>query len=303
MNAADQQLTINDDLEDLNIVAQDDERTQRWRQQIRHALPFIIALAVTACFVLPLYWMVIGSLKGPGEFFQRPPTWYPHAPRWQNYIEAVTRIPFLLYLKNSLVYSIGSALGACLSAAIVAYGFARLKWKGRDTVFAIVMLTMFLPYQVTMIPTFLVFRAAGLTDSMLPLILPACLGNAFFIFLMRQFMRTLPEELLDAARMDGCSEFGVFWRIVLPLVRPAMVVVFLNQFLNAWKDFLGPVIYLSDESTWPLSLALQQFQSAQDTEVNLILACATVFTIPLLVIFLFTQRYFIEGVTFSGIKG
>ena len=272
-------------------------------KRLKAALPFLIALLVTAAFVLPLYWMVIGSLKESAEFFQRPPTWYPHKPRFENYVDAITRIPFMVYLKNSLYYSVGSALGACLSSAIVAYGFAKLKWKGRDVAFSIVMLTMFLPYQVTMIPTFLVFRAAGLTDSLWPLILPAFLGNAFFIFLMRQFMRTLPDELLDAARMDGCSEFGVFFRVVIPLVRPALVVVFLNQFLNAWKDFLGPLIYITDDSKWPLSLALQQFQSAQDSEVNLILACATVFTIPLLVIFLFTQRYFIEGVTFSGIKG
>ncbi len=271
--------------------------------RLRAALPFLLALLVTAAFVLPLYWMVIGSLKGTQEFFAHPPTWYPHDPQFGNYVEAVTRIPFLQYLKNSMFYAVVSAVGACLSAAIVAYGFAKLEWKGRDTAFGIVMLTMFLPYQVTMIPTFLVFRAAGLSDSLWPLIIPAFLGNAFFIFLMRQFMRTLPDELLDAASLDGCSEFGVFFRIVLPLVRPALVVVFLNQFLNAWKDFLGPLIYVTDDTKWPLSLALQQFQSAQDSEVSLILACATVFTLPLLVIFLFTQRYFIEGVTFSGLKG
>ena len=281
----------------------DEEALLRMGKRVRSALPFLVALLVTAAFVLPLYWMVIGSLKESVEFFQRPPTWYPHRPRFENYLDAITRIPFLSYLKNSLYYAVGSALGACLSSAIVAYGFAKLKWKGRDVAFSVVMLTMFLPYQVTMIPTFLVFRAAGLVDWLWPLILPAFFGNAFFIFLMRQFIRTLPDELLDAARMDGCSEFGVFLRVVIPLVRPALVVVFLNQFLNAWKDFLGPLIYITDDSKWPLSLALQQFQSAQDSEVNLILACATVFTIPLLVIFLFTQRYFIEGVTFSGLKG
>ena len=281
----------------------DEEARLRMGKRVRSALPFLVALLVTAAFVLPLYWMVIGSLKESVEFFQRPPTWYPHRPRFENYLDAITRIPFMSYLKNSLYYAVGSALGACLSSAIVAYGFAKLKWKGRDVAFSVVMLTMFLPYQVTMIPTFLVFRAAGLVDSLWPLILPAFFGNAFFIFLMRQFIRTLPDELLDAARMDGCSEFGVFLRVVIPLVRPALVVVFLNQFLNAWKDFLGPLIYITDDSKWPLSLALQQFQSAQDSEVNLILACATVFTIPLLVIFMFTQRYFIEGVTFSGLKG
>ena len=281
----------------------DEEARLRMGKRVRSALPFLVALLVTAAFVLPLYWMVIGSLKESVEFFQRPPTWYPHRPRFENYLDAITRIPFMSYLKNSLYYAVGSALGACLSSAIVAYGFAKLKWKGRDVAFSVVMLTMFLPYQVTMIPTFLVFRAAGLVDSLWPLILPAFFGNAFFIFLMRQFIRTLPDELLDAACMDGCSEFGVFLRVVIPLVRPALVVVFLNQFLNAWKDFLGPLIYITDDSKWPLSLALQQFQSAQDSEVNLILACATVFTIPLLVIFLFTQRYFIEGVTFSGLKG
>lgn len=277
--------------------------SKRRQERVGRVLAFLVALVVTLFFAFPLYWMVATALKGNTEIFATPPTLVPQDPLWNNFRDALAQIPFWTYLKNSLLYAVLSSVGAALSASLVAYGFSKVKWPGREAVFFLVLLTMLLPYQVTMIPTYLIFRALGWTGTLLPLIVPAFLGNAYFIFLMRQFIRTLPDELSDAARIDGCSEFRVFWSVILPLIRPALAVVFLNQFLNAWKDFLGPLIYLNDPSQYTLSLALQQFQSANDQQWALLMACATVFMVPLFVLFFFTQRYFVEGVTFSGIKG
>ena len=275
----------------------------RRNQRLGRVLAFVVALVVTLFFAFPLYWMVVTALKGDAEIFRSPPTFVPHPAVWGNFMRSLSQIPFWDYVRNSLVYAVLSAVGASLSASIVAYGFSKVKWPGREAVFFLVLITMLLPYQVTMIPTYLIFRAIGWTGTLLPLIVPAFLGNAYFIFLMRQFIRTLPDELSDAARIDGAGEFRVFWTIILPLIKPALAVVFLNQFLNAWKDFLGPLLYLNDPSQYTLSLGLQQFQSANGQEWALLMACATVFTIPLFVLFFFTQRYFVEGVTFTGLKG
>jgi len=275
----------------------------RRNQRVGRLLAFLVALLITLFFAFPLYWMVITALKSDAEIFQSPPTFLPHPAVWSNFLRSLSQIPFWDYVRNSLVYAVLSAAGAALSASVVAYGFSKVKWPGREGVFFLVLITMLLPYQVTMIPTYLIFRAIGWTGTLLPLIVPAFLGNAYFIFLMRQFIRTLPDELSDAARIDGCSEFRVFWSIIVPLIKPALAVVFLNQFLNAWKDFLGPLLYLNDPSQYTLSLGLQQFQSANGQEWALLMACATVFTVPLFVLFFFTQRYFVEGVTFTGLKG
>ncbi len=278
-------------------------KSVRRQQAVGRWVAFVAVVLATLFFAFPLYWMVVTALKGDAEIFQSPPSLFPHQVVWDNFPRALGQIPFLAYVKNSLVYAIVSAIGAAVSASIVAYGFAKVKWPGREVVFFLVLITMLLPFQVTMIPTYLIFRSIGWTGTLLPLIVPAFLGNAYFIFLMRQFIRTLPDELSDSARIDGCNEFRVFWSIILPLIKPALAVVFLNQFLGAWKDFLGPLLYLNDPSQYTLSLGLQQFQSANGQEWALLMACAVVFTIPLFVLFFFTQRYFVEGVTFTGLKG
>lgn len=266
-------------------------------------LAFLVASLITLSFAVPLYWMLITSVKGDTEVFLNPPTLYPHTVVWENYTKALTNIPFFEYLRNTLVYAIFSSIGSSLSSALVAYGFAKIRWVGREWVFNILLGTMLLPGVVTMIPTYLIFRDLGWTGTLLPLIVPAFFGGAYYIFLMRQFIQTMPDELAEAARIDGCSEFGIFRRIILPLIQPALAVVFLQQFLLAFKDFLGPLIYLNDPSQYTLSLGLQQFQGANGQEWGPLMACATIFTVPLFVLFFFTQRYFVEGVTFSGIKG
>lgn len=279
-------------------------RSRLRRQNVRgRVLASLAALLVTLFFAFPLYWMLITALKGDSEIFLSPPTFFPHHLEFGNFGRALEQIPFWAYVRNTLVYAVLSAAGAAFSASLVAYGFSKVDWPGRETIFFIVLLTMLLPYQVTMIPTYLIFRGLGLTNSLMPLIIPAFMGNAYFIFLMRQFIRTLPDELSDAARIDGCSELRVFTSIILPLIKPALAVVFLNQFLNAFKDFLGPLLYLNDPEKYTLSLGLQQFNGAYGQEWALLMACATVFVLPIFVLFFFTQRYFVEGVTFTGLKG
>ncbi len=275
----------------------------RRQKLVGSVLAFVVTLAVTLFFAFPLYWMVVTALKSDAEIFLSPPTYTPHPALWSNFERALSQIPFWSYVRNSLLYAVLSAVGAAFSGSLVAYGFSKVRWPGREALFFVVLITMLLPYQVTMIPTYLIFRSIGWTGTLLPLIVPAFLGNAYFIFLMRQFIRTLPDELSDSARIDGCSELRIFTAIILPLIKPALAVVFLNQFLNAWKDFLGPLLYLNDPSQYTLSLGLQQFQSANGQEWALLMACATIFTIPLFVLFFFTQRYFVEGVTFTGLKG
>ncbi|MBN8639509.1 MAG: carbohydrate ABC transporter permease [Anaerolineae bacterium] len=278
-------------------------RSLTTRKTITKGWWFLLACVVTAAFSLPLYWLVITALKSDVEVFRNPPTWFPSVVMWQNFPDAVAEIPFVKYVTNSMIYATLSCLGAAFSSTLVAYGFSKVQWRGRNLVFGLVLATMFLPGQVTMIPTYMVWRTLNLTGTMWPLIIPSFLGNAYYIFLMRQFMRTVPDELIDAARIDGCSEFGVLRRIMLPLIRPALVFVVLQQFLGAWKDFFGPLIYLQRQDQFTLSLGLQQFQSAHNTDYALLMACSALFTIPLLVLFFFGQRYFIEGVTLTGLKG
>jgi multiple sugar transport system permease protein len=193
--------------------------------------------------------------------------------------------------------------GTLLSAALPAYGFSRLRWKGRDALFFLMLATLMLPAQVTQLPVFLLFRALGWTGTFLPLIVPSFFGNAFSIFLLRQFFLTLPQELSDAARIDGCSEAGIFWRIVLPLSKPALATVALFAFIGAWTDFQGPLLYLHDERQYTLAIGLQAFQGRHGGQWNLLMAAATVVTLPLVAAFFFAQRTFIKGIAATGLKG
>lgn len=247
--------------------------------------------------------MLSTSLKVDTQIFMFPPKWIPDPIAWHNYVDALTSIPFFRFLKNTLVYAVLSSIGAVLSSSLAAYGFSRIKWPGRDAVFVLVLSTMMLPSHVTMIPLFLTFKKMGLTGTLWPLILPYYFGWPFFIFLLRQFFMGIPQEISDAAEIDGCSEFGIFSKILLPLSKPALASVVLFQFLHSWRDFLGPLIYLNDESKYTLSLGLQMFQRLHDTEWALLMAASTVMTIPIIILFFFTQRTFIQGISMTGIKG
>jgi multiple sugar transport system permease protein len=260
-------------------------------------------MALGALFFLPFYWLVLTSLKSDAEVFKMPPVWVPAQLLWSNFGRSVTYIPFFLYLKNTLVICGLSVVGTVISSSLVAYSFARIKWPGRDALFGVLLATMMLPGQVTLIPVFAIFRTLGWIDTIQPLVVPHFLGTAFYIFMLRQFFLTIPQELSDAARIDGCSEWGIYHRVILPLSRPALATVGLFTFINAWNDFLGPLIYLNDERKATLSLGLQQFVSQHGAEWSLLMAASTLMTLPIILLFFFAQRTFIQGITVTGVKG
>ena len=276
-------------------------RLRRWLAPVaRHAL----LLAVSAVFLVPFYWMVASALKDNAQIFD-PERWWPDPVHWENFRTAIDfpGFPYLRLLWNSIYYSGAVTIGTVLSCAAVGYGFARLRFPGRDILFGITLATMMIPPIVTFIPTYILFAELKLTGSYAPLIIPKFLGDAFFIFMLRQFFRGVPGELSDAARMDGAGEFRIFWEIMLPLVRPALIVVAVFSLLYTWHDFFGPLIYLQDQMEYPLSLGLYAFRSQRTMEWALIMTGSTLTVLPLVVVFLFTQRYFIRGVAMTGLKG
>jgi multiple sugar transport system permease protein len=263
----------------------------------------VLLVALSIIFMLPFVWMVSSSFKPDNEIFAVPPTIIPREFRPQNYVEAVTTINFFGQLFNTLIYSFFAVVGAVFSNTLVGYGFSRIQWKGRDTVFVIVLATMMLPFAVRMIPLYVLFHRLGWLNTLLPLIVPAFTCNPYLVFLVRQFFMTLPVELDDAARIDGCSEVGIFVRIALPLSKPVLAVVFLNELIFAWSNFIGPLIYLRDPKNYTLSVGLQLYFSQHGAEWALLMAAGTLFTLPMIILFFFAQRIFIEGITLTGIKG
>ncbi len=271
---------------------------------LKQALGYGALIAVALVLLLPFAWMVSTSLKGNEAIFAIPPVWIPETLRWDNYAEVFERMPFLLYLRNTTVITVFTIIGTVGSSAAVAYAFACLRWPGRDMLFLFVVATMMLPLQVIMIPLFVLFKEFGWLNTYKPLIVPAFLGGgAFNIFLMRQFFLTLPTELFDAARIDGASEWTIFWRIALPLARPALVTVALLTFMFAWNDFLGPLIYLSDQAKNTLALGLALFTGQHQTDWGVLMAASILMMVPVIALFFFFQRYFIKGFTMSGLKG
>lgn len=262
----------------------------------------LVLVLAAVLFGFPLIWMVLCSLKTPAELIESPYSVWPRQWAWQNYPAAVSSMPYWRYLQNSLLLGVGSVIGTVISCAVVAYGFARLRWRGRDVVFGLLIATMLLPWHVTMIPRFLLIRDLHLYNKMAALIVPTFLGDAFYIFLLRQFFLTIPEELSEAARLDGLGEFGIFTRIILPLSKPALATVALFAFIASWNDFNGPLIYLSDPSKFPLAYGLERFISTYSDQTHLLLAAAVLFTLPILILFFLAQRTFIRGIATTGLK-
>ncbi len=258
---------------------------------------------LSAVMAAPLVWLVLTSLKSPEQLASEPFSWWPRPFRWQNYEDAVKAIPFFRYLANTLLLCAGNMTGTLLSCSVAAYAFARLHWPGRDALFAVLIATLLLPWQVTMVPRFLVIRELGLYDSLGALIVPKFLGEAFYIFLLRQFFLTVPQSLVDAARLDGCSELGILFRVMLPLCRPALLTVGLLEFVATWNDYGGPLLYLNDPERFPLAYGLEQFISSHSSELNLLLAAAVLFTLPIVFLFAGLQRTFLSGITTTGLKG
>jgi multiple sugar transport system permease protein len=254
-------------------------------------------------FLAPILWMVSTSLKDSSQVMAYPPVWFPWPPKWENYKIAVNAIPFALYLKNTVTICVLSIIGTLLSSTLVAYSLAKIPWPGRNVLLLLILSTMMLPFPVTMIPLFVTFARLGWINTFKPLVVPAFLGNAFYIFLLRQFFMTIPAELSDAARIDGASELGIFARVVLPLSKPVLAVVALFQFLGSWNDFLGPLIYLQSNEKYTLAIGLQMYRTTNWVEWELLMAASTLVVIPILILFFFAQRTFIEGIAITGIKG
>jgi multiple sugar transport system permease protein len=284
-----------------------DRRGASTRRLARSLLAHGLLIGVGALFAIPFLWLVITSLKLKSQVFTDPLVWIPDPVMWSNYPQALTTpgFPYLQQLGNTLFYTVTSTVGMTLSSAVVAYAFARMHFRGRDTLFAITLATLMLPGIVTLIPTYVMFSTIGWVGSYAPLIVPMWFGSAFNIFLLRQFMLTIPLDLTDAARVDGAGDFLILWRIMAPLIRPALIVVALFHFLYTWNEFMGPLIYLDEVSEYPLVLGLYTFRGrqGQSIEWQLIMAASLAVIAPIIALFFAAQRYFIEGVTLTGLKG
>ncbi len=276
---------------------------QRSKARVNTAvLGLLIVLGLA--FLAPLGWMVSTSLKPLNETMSLPPRWLPSVVQWHNYPDAIHAMGyFWRYAGNSLFLCVMTVTGTVMSSALTAYGFSRIEWKGRDKVFLILLATMMVPFPVIMVPTYNLFKHLGWIGTFKPLWVPAFFAGAFNVFLLRQFFLGLPQEMSEAARIDGCSELQIFFRIILPLCRPALLVVALFQFMYTWNDFLGPLIYLAEQKNYTLALGLQSFQSQQGgTAWHQLMAASTLVVMPVIVIFFLAQRSFIEGIATTGGK-
>lgn len=280
--------------------------TKTARRRIQGTASYIL-IAIGGIFItIPLLWMLSTSLKEPGDVYKFPPELIPDPIRWENFREALTIAPFGRYYLNTSVMTAANIVGHLLSCSLVAFAFARLRAPGRTALFMVVLSTVMIPFYVRMIPLFILYRTLKWLDTLLPLIVPAFFaGNAFFIFLLRQFFMTINKELEDAARLDGCSTFGVYWRVMMPLSTPALAMIAVFDFVFRWNDFLGPLIFINSERKRTVSVGLAYFQGSLETSpmTHLLMAAALTSIIPVIILFFFTQRRFIQGIVFTGLKG
>jgi ABC-type glycerol-3-phosphate transport system permease component len=279
----------------MSTLSKSEQDAPRWY--------YLVLLAGVLALAFPFAWMVSTSFKLAETVAEPGIHLWPHPWSVKGYVDAYAGAPWLGYLGNTLTITVLSVIGLVLTSSMAAFAFARLRAPHKDALFVLVLATLMLPGQVTMIPAFIIFRSLGWYDTLLPLIVPAFFGSATFIFLIRQFFLTLPNDLEDAARIDGCGTWTIYWRILMPLATPVLVTVALFAFVGAWNDFMGPLIYLNSLDKRTLALGLVSFQNAWGTDITQIMAASTVITLPVLIVFFAFQRYFIEGVVTTGIKG
>lgn len=283
-------------------------RAAAFRLRPGRLLIYLVVIVLALIFFFPFFWTIASSLKSIPELFIFPPLLLPRVPQWSNYRAVLTTVPFLLWVKNSFVVVTLNTCGIIVTSSAVAYSFARFRYRGRDAIFVVTLATMMLPGQVTLIPQFLLFDHLGWVNTLNPLWVPAWFGGrAFFIFLLRQFFRSLPRELDDAARMDGASYLRIFWSILLPLSKPALATVAVISFISNWDDFLTPLIYLNNQTQFTVALGLDYFQNFPEQAgmpmQNLLMAASLMAVLPLIVLFFVAQRYFVRGIVMSGFKG
>jgi multiple sugar transport system permease protein len=290
---------------DATMVARPLARGRRWRMAGMSLLSYLTVALVALLFLVPWVWLFSTSLKTPENIVEIPPRLIPNPVMWINYWYAVTYIQFPLYLSNTLIISALTVIGRVFSCTVVAYSLANIQWAGRNILFAIVLAALMLPGQVTIIPLFIIFSRLGWVNSYYPLVVPALFGDAFFIFLMRQFFLSIPKELTDAAKLDGASHWNIYRRVVMPLAKPALATLITFTFIWTYTDFQGPLIYLKDRALWTLSLGMQgylQRYGAGGTALGAMMAAATLYTLPMIVLFFVTQKTFIRGIVTTGFK-
>lgn len=278
---------------------------KKQKDLIKKILLHIVLIFFSFGFIFPFLWMLFTALKTPQELLQGTEAFFPKTPQWGNFLKAIQSIPFFLYLKNSLIVVVAVMAGTLISATTAAYAFAKLNWRGRDKWFVVMLSSMMIPIQVILIPTYIMYAQIGWLGTRLPLIVPAFFGggSAFYIFLLRQFFKGIPKELSESAIIDGANHFQIFIKIMLPLCKPAIITVALFTFMGTWNDYFGPLIFLSNPEHWTLALGLRAFQQQFGGRFDLMMAAAILIMLPTLVLFFFTQKSFIEGITFTGIKG
>jgi multiple sugar transport system permease protein len=278
----------------------------RRRRTWGRPLLYVVLVVGAVPTMLPFVWLMRSALMGDNQIFIAPPEWLPNPFEWANFSGSLTAQPFARYFVNTMIIEVLRVVGSVLTCAIAGFSFARLRWRGRNVVFAVLLSSVMLPYAVSLIPTFVMWRSLGALDTFLPLWVPAFFGGAgggvFSIFLLRQFFLTIPFELDEAAYIDGASPWKVFWTIILPLSKPALVVVTIFVFIDTWNDFLNPLLYLSSEENYTLALGLASFQSVYTAQWGYLMAASAAVIAPIIALFFFLQRYFIEGVTLTGIK-
>ena len=267
------------------------------------SLLYFLLISVGVTMLLPLLWMISTSLKQPGEVFLLPPKWLPDPPQWGNYAKLFEVLPFGRFLFNSLKISTLATLGALLSCSMAAFAFARMRFPGRNFLFAIILATLMIPYHVTLIPLFALYKNLNWLSTHLPLIVPYFFGTGFGIFLIRQFFLTIPQELMEAARIDGCSFIQIYYKIFLPLAKPALATLGIFTFLGSWNNLIGPLIVMNEVSTMTLTLGLTLLTTQSNGRWELIQAGAVISVIPMILIFLVGQEHFIQGIARTGLKG
>ncbi|MCC6456954.1 MAG: carbohydrate ABC transporter permease [Caldilineaceae bacterium] len=276
----------------------------RYRKTLSQVMTYLLLAALSVVFAMPMIWLISTSLKPDAQMAEWPPVWIPSPLQWDHFWLAWSSGNFGLYFINTATITITATLGQVLTASMAAYGFTRLRFPGRNVLFGVLLATMMLPGVVTLIPTFILFKELGWLDSFKPLIVPAYFGGgAFFIFLLRQFFRTLPPEIFEQATIDGASSYRIYAQIVLPLAKPALATVAIFGFMNHWNDLMAPLIYINSPDKFTLTLGLRRFMGLVDVRYQEMMAMALLMTLPVLLVFFFFQQYFIEGVVMSGLKG
>lgn len=280
---------------------------RRRREFVRRAVVTLLILPGAIFVLLPFWWMISTSLKDPRYIWIIPPQWIPNPVRWSNYVEAIQRRPILLLAKNTAFITFVNIVGNLLTSTLVAYGFGRLRFRGRDILFTVMLATMMLPGQVTLIPVFILFTRLGLMNTYWPLTIGSYIGaSPFQVFMLRQFIMTIPLELDDAARIDGCGSLRIYWNIILPLIKPALALITIFTFFGNWNDFFWPLIVLNDMDKYTLSLGLHQFVRTEQyggTDYHLMMAYATLIMLPCVIVFFVTQKYMIRGVVLRASVG